>query len=60
MAIDSLRTKIYEMINKIEDESALNILMEDAAVYVTTKNTSTSNDLAANKTHHHSKLTLAI
>jgi hypothetical protein len=33
------------MVNEIEDESALNILMEDAAVYVTTKNTPTNESL---------------
>lgn len=43
MSIETIRTKLHEMVNEIEDESALNILMEDAAVYVTTKN-SLSND----------------
>jgi hypothetical protein len=28
MGIDTLRTKIHEMVNEIEDESALNILMK--------------------------------
>jgi hypothetical protein len=37
------------MVNEIEDESALNILMEDAAIQVTTKNTSTSNVLNADQ-----------
>lgn len=35
------------MVNEIEDESALNILMEDAVVYTTTKNTSASYELNA-------------
>ncbi len=47
MGIETLRTKIHEMVNEIEDESALNILMEDAAVYITTKNTPTSDELNA-------------
>lgn len=47
MGIEKLRTKIHEMVNEIEDESALNILMKDAAVYVSTKNTSASNELNA-------------
>ena len=33
MEINSLRNKIHEMVDKIEDESVLNILMEDAAIY---------------------------
>lgn len=33
MEIKSLRNKIHEMVDKIEDETALHILMEDAAIY---------------------------
>ena len=36
MEIKSIRDKIHEMVDKIEDESALNTLMEDAAVYTKT------------------------
>ncbi len=49
MGIEKLRTKIHEMVNEIEDESALNILMEDAAVYVTTKNTPKNEELNADQ-----------
>jgi hypothetical protein len=49
MGIETLRTKIHEMVNEIEDESALNILMEDAAEYVSTKNTPTHDELNADQ-----------
>jgi hypothetical protein len=49
MSIDTLRTKIHEMVNEIEDESALNILMEDAALYTTEKHTSVNNELNADQ-----------
>lgn len=38
MSITIIRNKIHDMVNEIEDESALIILMEDAAVYITSKN----------------------
>ena len=43
MSIETLRAKKHSIVNEIEDEAALNMLMEDAAVYLTTKN-STAND----------------
>ena len=43
MRIETLRAKLHSIVNEIEDEAALNMLMEDAAVYLTTKN-STAND----------------
>jgi hypothetical protein len=49
MGIETLRTKIHEMVNEIEDESALNILMEDAAEYITTKNNSSTDELNADQ-----------
>ncbi len=49
MGIETLRLKIQEMVNKIEDESALNILMEDATSYVTTKNTSILEELTTDQ-----------
>ena len=39
MDIEALRNKIHEMIDKIEDESTLNIIMEDAALYTSSKTT---------------------
>ena len=43
MSIETLRAKLHNIVNEIEYEAALNMLMEDAAVYLTTKN-STAND----------------
>lgn len=37
MSIETLRAKKHSIVNEIEDEAALNMLMEDAAVYLTTK-----------------------
>jgi hypothetical protein len=45
MEIKSLRDKIHEMVDKIEDESALNILMEDAAIYSKTGTTGEEDNL---------------
>ncbi len=45
MSIEALRNKIHEMIDKIEDESTLNILMEDAALYTSAKGASTEEEL---------------
>jgi hypothetical protein len=39
MSIETLRNKLHTIVNEIEDETALNILMEDAVVYLTSKNT---------------------
>jgi hypothetical protein len=47
MNIEALRNKIHEMIDKIEDESTLNILMEDAVLYTSAKNTSVGEELTA-------------
>ncbi len=33
MSKETLRKKIHEMVDAIEDEAALNVLLEDAAVY---------------------------
>ncbi len=49
MGIETLRIKIHEMVNEIEDESALNILMEDATLYVSAKNTPTHDELNTNQ-----------
>ena len=49
MGIEAIRIKIQEMVNKIEDESALNTLMEDATSYVTTKNTSILDELSTDQ-----------
>jgi hypothetical protein len=38
MNTETLRNKLHTIVNEIEDETALNILMEDAVVYLTTKN----------------------
>ena len=37
MSKERLRAKLHSIVNEIEDEAALNMLMEDAAVYLTTK-----------------------
>jgi hypothetical protein len=47
MSIETLRAKIHTIVNEIEDETALNILMEDAAVYLTSKNTAANDTLNA-------------
>jgi hypothetical protein len=47
MSIETLRAKLHTIVNEIEDEAALNILMEDAAVYLTTKNTTTNDTLTS-------------
>ena len=39
MSIESIRIKIHEMVDKIDDESALHILMEDAEIYTKTDTT---------------------
>lgn len=39
MSIESIRSKIHEMADKINDESALHILMEDAEIYTNTDTT---------------------
>ncbi len=49
MSIETLRAKLHSIVNKIEDETALNILMEDAAVYLTTKNTIANDALSADQ-----------
>jgi hypothetical protein len=49
MGIETLRTKIHKMVNEIEDESALNVLMEDAAIYITKKNNSDTDELNADQ-----------
>jgi len=36
MEIKSLRSKLHQMVDKIDDPAALTLLMEDAAVYATT------------------------
>jgi hypothetical protein len=47
MSIDALRNKIHELVDKIEDESTLNILMEDAALYTSEKNSAVDDELTA-------------
>jgi hypothetical protein len=49
MSIETLRAKLHTIVNEIEDEAALNILMEDAAVYLTTKNTAANDTLTADQ-----------
>jgi hypothetical protein len=49
MSIETLRAKLHTIVNEIEDEAALNILMEDASVYLTTKNTTANDTLTANQ-----------
>jgi hypothetical protein len=49
MSIETLRAKLHTIVNEIEDEAALNILMEDAAVFLTTKNTTTNDTLSADQ-----------
>jgi hypothetical protein len=49
MSIETLRAKLHTIVNEIEDEAALNILLEEAAVYLTTKNTSTNDTLSADQ-----------
>jgi hypothetical protein len=39
MSIETLRDKLHSIVNEIEDEATLNVLMEDAVVYLATKNT---------------------
>lgn len=37
MGKEAIRKKIHELVDKIDDESALNMLMEDASAYTTNK-----------------------
>ena len=47
MSIETLRAKLHTIVNDIEDEVALNILMEDAAVYLTKKDSLAKDILSA-------------
>lgn len=49
MSIETLRAKLHTIVNEIEDEATLNILMEDAAVYLTTKNTTAPDTLTSDQ-----------
>ncbi len=49
MSIETLRAKLHTIVNDIEDEVALNILMEDAAIYLTTKNNVAKDRLSADQ-----------
>jgi hypothetical protein len=47
--IETLRAKLHTIVNEIEYEVALNILMGDAAVYLTTKNTGANDTLSSDQ-----------
>ena len=49
MNIETLRAKLHSIVNEIEDEAALNMLMEDAAVYLTTKNSRANDPLTSDQ-----------
>ena len=49
MSIETLRAKLHTIVNDIEDEVALNILMEDAAVYLTKKDSLAKDILSADQ-----------
>ncbi len=45
MDIEFLRSKLHEIVDKINDEAVLNMMMEDAAVYIRESNLPATDDI---------------